>query len=338
MERKVIKMGESSLVISLPKEWTKKAKIIRGGSVEVEELATGELVVKPKTVEKQRREVNILPDPRYLGESIRDNYINGADVITITSKKPFKPEVMKIINKTTQYLFGLEVTEASGKRIVIEYFGGTMPIKKLVTRLELIITNYLKTLATAFKEESGAGIETVRKMLKIDNLYYQLLRTIVIASTDLKAASEIGIKTQDPVYYSMIVNNLREMARHIEGADYFETDQNEKISYLLDEVLDCHRRFIEAWDKNDSKLALDAICRTKALINEVNVLSKEASSFETEALAARYEGISQTRMARVKEMIADQEQRQIDDLLSILQVVLQHISSNLDVAALRNIE
>ncbi len=338
MERKVIKMGESSLVISLPKEWTKKAKVIRGGSVEVEELATGELVVKPKTVEKQRKEVSITPDPRYLGENIKDNYINGADVITITSKKPFKPEVMKIINKTTQDLFGLEVTEASGKRIVIEYFGGTMPIKKLVTRFELIITNYLKTLATAFKEESGAEIETVRKMLRIDNLYYQLLRTLIIASTDLKAASEIGIKTQDPVYYSMIVNNLREMARHIKGADYFETGQNEKISNLLDEVLDCHRRFIEAWDKNDSKLALDSIVETRALINEINMFSREVNILEEKGSPKKIDDISRSRVAKVKEMIADQEQRQIGDLLKILQVVLEHITRNLDVAALRNIE
>ena len=60
-------------------------------------------------------------------------------------------------------------------------------------------------------------------MLETDNLYYQLLRTLVIASTDLKAASEMNIENPDPVYYSMIINNLREMAGSIEGADYFET-------------------------------------------------------------------------------------------------------------------
>ncbi len=337
MERKVIKMGESSLVISLPKEWTKKAKIIRGCSVDVEELATGELVVKPKTIEKQRKEVSITPDPRYLGETIKDNYINGADVITIISQEPFKPEVMKIINKTTQDLFGLEVTEASGKRIVIEYFGGIMPIKKLLTRLELIIINYLKTLATAFKEESGVGIETVRKMLRIDNLYYQLLRTLIIASTDLKAASEIGITTQDPVYYSLIINNLREMARQIENADYFETEYNEKITYFLEGVLKCHRRFIDTWAKNDSSLSLDSLVETRSLINEITMFSREVTILEEKGSAKKINDTSQTRVAKVKEMIADQEQRQIGDLLKILQVVLEHITSNLDVAALRNI-
>ncbi len=338
MERKVIKMGESSLVISLPKEWTKKAKITRGSSVEIEELTTGEIVVKPKTIEVHRREVNLTPDPKYLGESIRDNYINGADVITITSKEPFKPDIMKTINKTTHDLFGLEVTEASGKRIVIEYYGGVMPIKKLVTRFELIITNYLKTLASAYREKSGAGIDTVRKMLKIDNLYYQLLRTLVIASTDLKAASEIGINTQDPVYYSLIINNLREMARQIENADYFETEHNEKVTYFLEEVLSCHRRFVEAWDKNDSNLAVDSIVETRALINEINMFNREVNILEEKGSPKKIKDISRSRVAKVKEMIADQEQRQIGGLLKILQVVLEHITGNLEVAALRNIE
>ena len=338
MERKVIKMGESSLVVSLPKEWTKRAKIIRGNSVEIEELATGELVVKPKTIEVHRKMANLSPDTKYLGERIRDSYINGVDVINISSQEHFKPEVMRIINKRILDLFGLEVTEASGKRIVIEYFGGKMPIKKLVTRFELIISNYLKTLISAFKDNSGAGIDTVRKMLETDNLYYQLLRTLVIASTDLKAASEMSIENPDPVYYSLIINNLREIAGSIEGADYFETTQNKKISYLLEEVLKCHRRTIEAWYKKDYKLTQDTKGKIRVLLNEINSLSREVNGIEGKASVSQRGNISHTRVARVKEMIANQEQRQIRDLLNIMRIVLGYISSNLDVAALRNIE
>jgi phosphate uptake regulator len=335
MERKVIKMGDSSLVISLPKVWIEKAKVTKGNIVEVGELATGELIVKPKTTEARKKEVDIT-DQRRLDRCIIDHYINGADTIRISSEEALNPEDMEVIYDTVNNLSGLEITEASGKKVVIEYLGGgTMPFKKLLSRFSLIVTNHLKSLKTAFEENSAVEIESIRKIQETDKLYYTLLRNLITASSDVKASSEMQLKSKDPVYYTLLVKNLWEMAKLAEKVDFHDTRFNKKISYFFDKALECHRRSMEAWRKRDRDMALDTAEAVESLLMELRMARKEVANLEE---APAKEELPQARMAKLKEIIVGPEQQTIENLLNTLGTFFYYINKNLNIATLSSIE
>lgn len=336
MERKIIKMGDSSLVVSLPKPWVEKAQISKGSIVEVEEIATGELIVKPKKTKIKKNEVDIT-DLRHLDKSITDSYINGAEIIRIIPReKSIDPELMSIIYNTVNNLGGLEITEASGKKVVIEYFGGTgMPLKKILSRFALIVTNHLKSLRTAYKENNAAELETIKKIQETDKLYYTLLRNLITASSSVRAASEMQLTSKDPVYYTLLVKNLWEMAKLAENMDFYQTKYNEKVSYFFDKALECHRASIEAWKTKNRKMALDTMEKIETLLKELNVMEREITNFERESPSTDK---SISRVAKVKEIVIGPEQHSLKSLLENIKEIFEYINRNLNVATLISLE
>ncbi|GAI91941.1 unnamed protein product [marine sediment metagenome] len=53
-KRKLIKFGESGLVLTVPKAWARYYNLMPGDKVEIE--ANGELVVRPETPKRQANE------------------------------------------------------------------------------------------------------------------------------------------------------------------------------------------------------------------------------------------------------------------------------------------
>lgn len=327
MERKVIKMGDSSLVVSLPKVWVNKAQIKRGSSVEVGELRTGELIIKPKIVKEKKIEAVLDATQRHLRKSIIDYYINGADVIKISSDKPLDPDTMGTVFDAIKDLPGLEVTEATAKGVVIEYLGGVIPFKKLFGRFALIVTNQLKSAKTAFEENSGAEIQIIKKIQETDKLYYTLLRNLVMASVSVKAATEMNLETRESIYYTLLIRNFREMARHAGSVDFQETKYNDKISYFFGRALNCHRKFLEAWKKKNRVLAWDAMDEVEEILREVRTFKKEVKE------ESSFAGMD-SRIAKVKKIVVGTEIKNIRDLLETIERILYYLNRNLEIATL----
>lgn len=334
MERKVIKMGDSSLVISLPKAWVDKAGIVRGGSVEVEELSTGEIVVKPKTVATARREVEISPGEKALSSCIIDHYINGTDVIKIYSKDTIDPRVMSIIYNTVPDLSGLEITEASGDRVKIEYLGGVMPFKKLFSRFTLIITNYLKSLESAFEKDSSADVDTIKKMKETDKLYYSLLRNLIMAAESVKIASEMELRSKDSVYYALLVKNIFEMTKKVEEIDFFTTKHNKKLAGFFGSALSCHRKSMEAWNKKDRGVALEGMDEIEKTLKDVRSLSRNLEEHPEEE-HSKHE--PESRVVKIKDMVVASEQKMVSTILNDIQDILYHIDRNLEIATVNSL-
>jgi len=339
MERKVIKMGDSSLVVSLPKEWTRKAKIARGSSVEIEELSSGELIIKPRMIEIKKKPVEISPAKRYLKPNLVDNYINGADAIIISSKSPIDPDLMNQIYNIIQDLPGLEITEASSKKIVIEHFGSPVPVKRLMTRFSLIVNNFLNALIISFRANEGTEMQAIKQMRETKKIYHILLRNLITASTNVKVATEMGLKTRDPIYYICFVKNLEEMLLQLERANFYETTYNERISELFREILECHKKGMTAWNTKDRKLAQETLKGAREAGVRLESFEKEIRRARLEkATESRKKDISQARIEKLKEAFVTQEQEYIETTIDIARVVLHRLMGNLEVAALNSIE
>lgn len=339
MERKVIKMGDSSLVISLPKQWTNKAKVARGSTIEIEELSSGDLIVKPKTTETKKKPVEISSSKKYLEHNLIDHYINGADTITIASRTSIDPELTNMIYNVIHELPGLEITEASSKRIVIEYFGSPVPVKRLLTRFSLIVNNFLNALAISFKENEGTEVEAIKRMRETKKIYHIMLRSLIAASTNVKIATDMELKTRDPIYHICIVKNLEEMLIQLEGANFYETNYNKRVSGIFEDILRCHKRAMKAWNAKDRKLAQETVDEVMKVKVDIGALEKEIRRARLDRGAGSAEkDISQARVAKLKEAFVTQEQEYIENTIEIARIVLRRVLGNLDVAALNSIE
>jgi phosphate uptake regulator len=335
MERKVIKMGDSSLVVSLPKAWTDKAGVVRGGSVEVEELATGEVVIKPKTGKLERKEVNISPEEASLGSALVDHYINGTDLIKVSSHDALDPKIMSSIYDTVPELPGYEITEASSSKVRIEYLGGVMPFKKLFSRFTLIVTNYFSSLELAFEKNSGAELETMKKMKETDKLYHSLLRNLIMAAESVKIASEMELRSKDSVYYALLVKNIFEMTKRVEKIDFFTTEHNQKLAGFFKSALISHKKVMESWNKKNRELALEGMEEIENTKRAVNSLLRDAAGPEAKSKSVESEGVS--RIAKIKGMVVTSEQEALQDTLANLSEILYYINRNLKIATMNSV-
>jgi phosphate uptake regulator len=334
MERKVIKMGNSSLVVSLPKAWVNKTGIVRGGSVEVEELATGEIVIKPKTGISKRRDVKISPDEKSLGSCLINHYINGTDVIKISSGDTLDPKTMTSVYDTVPELPGFEITEASSHKVKIEYLGGVMPFKKLFSRFTLIVTNYLASLELAFEKDSGAEVETMKKMKETDKLYHSLLRNLIMAAESVKIASEMELRSKDSVYYALLVKNIFEMTERVEKIDFFTTKHNQKLAAFFNSALSCHKKVMESWNKKDRGIALEGMDEIEKTIKEVKSLLRDTGGGQPEDESIKSDSVS--RIAKLKGMVVTSEQEMLLETLNSIQDILYYIDRNLQIATINS--
>lgn len=334
MERKVIKMGDSSLVISLPKVWVDKAGIERGGSVEVEELSTGEIVVKPKVGPPKRKAVEISPDENALGNYIIDHYIDGTDVIKISSKNTMDPKIMSLIYNTIPNLSGFEITEASSNRVTIEYLGGVMPFKKLFSRFALVITNYLGSFELAFEKDSGADVETIKKMKETDKLYYSLLRNLLMAAESVKIASDMDLRSKDAVYYALMIKNIFEMTKKVEKIDFFTTEHNKKLAGFFGSALSCHKKAMGAWNKKNRALALEGREEIEKTLRNVRSLLRNIEESPEEERSGHEFG---SRVVKLKDMVVTSERELLSNTLEDIQDLFYYIDKNLEIATLNSV-
>ncbi|MEE9525785.1 MAG: phosphate uptake regulator PhoU [Candidatus Woesearchaeota archaeon] len=129
MKRKVIKQGNGTLTITLPKEWTKKSNLKGGDEIDVIEKDKS-LVVgghKDDSVKEIKIDVSNL-DRTTLQILIQSIYRYGYDLIEVISHNPMiahhrlgkKVSTSSVIYDSTNRLVGAEVISASSKRYVIK--------------------------------------------------------------------------------------------------------------------------------------------------------------------------------------------------------------------------
>jgi phosphate uptake regulator len=120
MKRKVVKLGPSTLVISLPAKWTKETGIVAGKELEIIENSDGLQIQFGEKV-KERKEISI-NITNYSNAAVKNHlthlYRTGLDKITLQN---IKPEKHALVTETTRdLLLGFEVTQKEEKQWTLE--------------------------------------------------------------------------------------------------------------------------------------------------------------------------------------------------------------------------
>ncbi len=200
--RKVQKVGYSTLAVSIPKRFAKEMNLAPGDSLLFREDADGTLRLIPTTKAKQVGRATIRVEQaggdEMLTKLIVGSYALGYDVIEVVGREPLDQRTIDRAVETIKRLRGLEVVESDIRRIVAQSFidPTKFPVDSLIKRLQILVSQSLEYVMDALDlKQTGSLNEVTRVQEEIDELYWLILRQLLVALNRRELASEIGIES-----------------------------------------------------------------------------------------------------------------------------------------------
>jgi phosphate uptake regulator len=290
--RKLQQQGHKTLTVSIPAEFAKEFDLQKGHGVLVKEEVDGTLrlipVEKAKKVNKVTIKVDYVKDEKVIPKLIVGCYVLGYDTIEVTSKNGLKASVTSEIKSTIRRLRGLETVESNGDRIVVQSFMDPtkFPVDSLIKRLQLLVSESLSLSIGAFEGIEAAPLNEVSAFQdEIDELYWLIMRQLLVALTNREIAAEIGIesplrasgdrvaaKTLEQIG-SLIVDLTEEMARLNESGIYI----GKKALKGIKELAENTRGAFNATVVGLLAPEIEAIEKATALVDETLQLEKRVT-------------------------------------------------------------
>jgi bifunctional DNA-binding transcriptional regulator/antitoxin component of YhaV-PrlF toxin-antitoxin module len=220
MKRKVNRVGQNTLTVSLPNKWAKKYGIKAGDEIEVAE--DGNKVMMSTSMHLPKKEITIvLPKKEdYLQRFICSPYIKGYDVIYV---KFDDREVYDSILQTSKLMMGFEIVENTEK---------SCKIMNVSTKLE---QNFDVLLNRLFMEDLMFGKELLERL-------------------------KTGGNIQGLLEYEFNANRIAMFCqRTIHTGDVGELQSLYFIINNIEIVIDCFRHIVETVGDKKIKLNKEAI-------------------------------------------------------------------------------
>ena len=200
--RKVQKVGYNSLSISIPKQYVKDMSLKQGDSLLFREDSDGTLRLIPST--KAREEAKAIVRAEQAGSAemlarlVVGAYALGYDTIEVSGREPLDRATTSRVLDTVKRLRGMEVVESDVRHIVAQSFidPTKFPVDSLIKRLQMLVSGSLERVTESLDlKQTGSldGVGSVKE--EIDELYWLILRQLLVALNRRELASEIGIES-----------------------------------------------------------------------------------------------------------------------------------------------
>jgi len=200
--RKVQKVGYSTLSVSIPKEFADDLNLVHGDSVLFRAEADGTLRLIPATRARKSSRATFRAEQVGSGEMLArlmvGAYALGYDSIEVVGKEPLDRGVVDLTVATIKRLMGLEVVESDDRKIVGQSFTDPtkFPVDSLIKRLQILVSKSFDDVVQALDlKQTGSLNAVARVQEEIDELYWLILRQLLVALNRRELASEIGIES-----------------------------------------------------------------------------------------------------------------------------------------------
>lgn len=290
--RRVQKVGYNSLSISIPKQYVVDMNLKQGDSLLFREDSDGTLRLIPATKSREAARVIIKAEQagseEMLAELIVSAYALGYDTIEVVGKDPLGHTTVDRILGTVRRLRGLEVVESDNRRIVAQSFidPTKFPVDSLIKRLQILVSKSLENVTNSLDlGQTGTLNEVARVKQEVDELYWLILRQLLVALNRRELASEIGIesplhasgdrvsaKTMDEI--GGIIQDMAEELARLRGlGTKMDPKVTASIRRLATKAGEALNTTVESLLAPDIKL----IGRSLALVEETMKLEKEVT-------------------------------------------------------------
>jgi len=272
-QRKIMSLGRSSLVVSLPKHWTKLNELKQGDVVSLAIQRDRSLAIFPGIISKKgTKETALHIDPNEKASTIRRNiisiYLNGYTNIRLFSKDIFPVFQQKAIRNIVQKLY-MRIMDCDSKTMHIVSLMDETKASVLsgIQRMHILSNSMLKEVLSSLETQDPDLAKTTFQLEDdVNHFSYLILRTLRRAALEPAFANSLDVEMSDCFDYQMLVyrikqvaNNARDIAKHI----VMLNQQQLKISDQLIELMkqagkNAHALYTQAFNAFFSNTGDDA--------------------------------------------------------------------------------
>jgi phosphate uptake regulator len=288
MERKIMSLGKSSLVISLPKEWIQLNNLEKGDAVSFNIQRDHALVVYPSTLKKSEpKEITIAVSQNeeeiLITQKILGAFLNGYSGITLTSENIFSLPQTKAIRDIAGRLY-MRVMEADSKCVYIQNLmdESKASLEQAIQRMHLISRSMCEGAINSLK---NGNIELAKSVFAldddVDHFAFFILRILRNAAQDPTLANELHVDPLDCMDHQMLVYRMEyasdytaDIVRHIIMLNGTKQKIPEEVLALMisagTEVSKLYVRAVSAFFSKDVASAVE-IMKYKQKMDKIEV-------------------------------------------------------------------
>lgn len=280
--RKIIRIGEKSCGVTIPREWLDKIGIKVGASVETS-LVGNSIVIKPSPVEGSMESVIKISGERedHLANMIIASYIEGGDVISIQGDRLVIRRAFNSVKGKLPGMIFIEKGETPEIRITSDEKFSNFPeivktMRSSIRTMMYLMTRYLET----------GNVEYLKEILvmddELDSLHFIGLRTVkrtaikmpreaIDLATVIKSLEHIGDAFDRASNYLMRI-------RLLDGC-------NAQLKEMIEEVSRYCMASLDAFISGDHRASLELL-RDRATVSEriLEISRKRACSEDLSAV------------------------------------------------------
>ena len=296
MFRRIIKFGDSSHVISLPKKWIDKNNLKKGDLVVCNE-ETNELRILPHIADfkQNAKEITITlteNDKGRVKHKISSAYVNNYGLINIIADDLLI--FVQEIRIATSNLMALEIIQQTSKKIVLKDF---LDIKEIsiidtIRRIDLIL---LSISEDVLKSLSGFDLLEGIKQKEMDvNRLSFLLWKVLKKCSDNKVRQILDVTHDEVLFYWDIVLNLERIADNFKRLPRYVDGKlsDLKVEFVKD-LIEIYKLIMKAFYKSDLDIAVKIKEEIKKMfINSEKVFSGHGNSIMSEKIKNILQGTS----------------------------------------------
>ena len=249
MKRKIIKLGQATLVTSLPSKWAQKHNLKQGDEIEIKEEGHKLILSSEKLKEHSSLTVDVSKLNPLVRKSLQALYIRGIDELTLTTDTP--SHIEKLGEFPLPHFLAYEIIEQTKNKVIIKDFSTEQMLNfdSVIRRVYLLINNAFQELTDALNNKETNLTFIADADININKFSFLLQRTLY----------KKGYKEEyhTPAMYQ-IVTYLEDIGDTIKSLAIYTTEN--KMSYspptieFIKSLQDIFREYQKLFFKFDNSL------------------------------------------------------------------------------------
>lgn len=225
--RKIMALGKSSLVVSLPKDWVDSNGLEKGDELNLQVQRDLSLLVKP-SLQDQTEGRRILVD---IGEDVASDsifrivtgcYLNGYNDIILKSTDIFSVKQQQAIRNVVKSLY-LRILESNASSVTLQTLMNESMANLFngVERMHLITLSMCNDVLKAMKNwDLDLARSVVALEEDVDQFMFYLIRLLRSAAIDPALANHLQIDMLDCLDYQTLVDLIERVADNVHNVAY----------------------------------------------------------------------------------------------------------------------
>ncbi|MBI2046669.1 hypothetical protein HYT26_00700 [Candidatus Pacearchaeota archaeon] len=230
-ERSLQEIGKS-LLVSLPKEWTKLLKLKKGSKIKIRISEEKNLVISPEFTKREEKREGVFDYDRHFFRNFIREYFYGSEKITINIKESIKEQELKSIYETLNKFMNVQIIEDNSSKIVVKCFQiDDLSIEECLKRMQYISADMIDELLSKNNKTKMKELESsltkfyfmlvmqIRRFLE-EGKFIQKNQLSLLSALDFRMAGEKIERISDIIkaFRNVEDKSVKELLVYISGA------------------------------------------------------------------------------------------------------------------------